>query len=89
VRIARYAGPDGVVGFGFVEDVEDDGTPGAATTVTPLRGHPFGPTEVAGPPVPFADVRLLAPVLPSKVIAVARNYAEHAAEMGRPSLPTR
>jgi 2-keto-4-pentenoate hydratase/2-oxohepta-3-ene-1,7-dioic acid hydratase in catechol pathway len=82
VRIARYAGPDGVVGFGFVEGVGDDGSPGPDTTVTPLRGHPFGPTEPAGPPVPFAEVRLLAPVLPSKVVAVAKNYAEHAAEMG-------
>jgi 2-keto-4-pentenoate hydratase/2-oxohepta-3-ene-1,7-dioic acid hydratase in catechol pathway len=27
-------------------------------------------------------VRLLAPVLPSKVVAVGRNYAEHAREMG-------
>ena len=33
--------------------------------------------------VPLADVRLLAPVLPrSKVVAVGRNYAEHAAELG-------
>ncbi len=30
------------------------------------------------------DVRLLAPVLPSKVVGVARNYAEHAAELGNP-----
>ena len=30
----------------------------------------------------LSDVRLVAPVLPSKVIAVGRNYAEHAREMG-------
>nr|WP_255672653.1 fumarylacetoacetate hydrolase family protein [Glycomyces amatae] len=28
------------------------------------------------------DVRLLAPILPSKVVCVGRNYAEHAAELG-------
>jgi len=37
---------------------------------------------VAGAPVPLADVRLLAPVLPSKIVAVGKNYAAHAAEMG-------
>src|SRR6266487_3541447 len=29
-----------------------------------------------------ADVRLLAPVSPSKIVCVGRNYREHAAEMG-------
>jgi 2-keto-4-pentenoate hydratase/2-oxohepta-3-ene-1,7-dioic acid hydratase in catechol pathway len=33
--------------------------------------------------IPLAEVRLLAPVLPrSKVVAIGRNYAAHAAEMG-------
>jgi 2-keto-4-pentenoate hydratase/2-oxohepta-3-ene-1,7-dioic acid hydratase in catechol pathway len=31
---------------------------------------------------PFADVRLLAPVVPSKIVCVGRNYREHAAELG-------
>ncbi|CAB5038585.1 unannotated protein [freshwater metagenome] len=61
-------GPDG--------EVEPD------TTITPIAGHPFGSLEVSGPPIAFSDTRLLAPVLPSKIIAVARNYAAHAAEMG-------
>jgi 2-keto-4-pentenoate hydratase/2-oxohepta-3-ene-1,7-dioic acid hydratase in catechol pathway len=82
VRIARFAGPDGVVGFGVVDGVDADGAPGPTTTVTPIVGHPFGPIEVAGAPVPFVDVRLLAPVLPSKIVAVGKNYAAHAAEMG-------
>ena len=30
----------------------------------------------------MADVRLLAPILPTKVICVGKNYAAHAAEMG-------
>ncbi len=82
MRIARFAGPDGVVGFGVVDGVGADGEPGPDTTVTPVAGHPFGPLEASGPPVPFAEVRLLAPVLPSKIVAVAKNYAAHAAEMG-------
>ena len=32
--------------------------------------------------VPLASVRLLAPVQPSKVVCVGRNYREHAAELG-------
>ena len=51
-------------------------------TVRRIDGHPFAPFQVVGEPQPLADVRLLAPVLPSKVVAVGRNYAEHAQEMG-------
>lgn len=68
--------------FGTVDGVGPDGEIGDDTTVTPVLGHPFVPLEPAGPPVAFADVRLLAPVLPSKIIAVGKNYAAHAAEMG-------
>lgn len=82
MRIARFAGPDGVVTFGTVDGVGPDGEVGDETTVTPVVGHPFGPLEPAGPPIPYGDVRLLAPVLPSKIIAVGKNYAAHAAEMG-------
>jgi 2-keto-4-pentenoate hydratase/2-oxohepta-3-ene-1,7-dioic acid hydratase in catechol pathway len=82
VRIARFAGPDGVIGFGLVEGASPDGEPGPATTVIPIVGHPFGPVQPAGDPVPYSDVRLLAPVLPSKIVAVAKNYAAHAQEMG-------
>jgi 2-keto-4-pentenoate hydratase/2-oxohepta-3-ene-1,7-dioic acid hydratase in catechol pathway len=31
---------------------------------------------------PLADVTLLAPVAPTKIVCVGRNYAEHAAELG-------
>lgn len=33
-------------------------------------------------PKPVADLHLLAPVHPSKIVCVGRNYREHAAEMG-------
>ncbi|MFN2597384.1 MAG: fumarylacetoacetate hydrolase family protein [Pyrinomonadaceae bacterium] len=37
--------------------------------------------------LPLADVQILAPVAPSKIVCVGRNYQEHAAELGNP-LPT-
>ena len=47
-----------------------------------LRGTFFEDPVPTGDEVPADDVRLLAPVLPSKVVCVGRNYADHAAEMG-------
>jgi 2-keto-4-pentenoate hydratase/2-oxohepta-3-ene-1,7-dioic acid hydratase in catechol pathway len=32
--------------------------------------------------LPLSDVKLLAPVVPSKIVCVGRNYREHAAELG-------
>jgi 2-keto-4-pentenoate hydratase/2-oxohepta-3-ene-1,7-dioic acid hydratase in catechol pathway len=92
VRIARFA-HGGDVGYGIVEDVQQDGAAGTVTgadadglVVAELLGHPFGVGDEAirltGARWPLADVRLLAPVLPSKVVAIGRNYAEHAAELG-------
>jgi len=54
--------------------------------VAQLAGHPFGGREedikLTGIRFPLADVRLLAPILPSKVICIGKNYADHAREMG-------
>jgi len=47
-----------------------------------LRGTFFEDPLPTGEEIPLDDVRLLAPVLPSKVVAVGRNYAGHAAEFG-------
>jgi len=33
-------------------------------------------------PLPFEGARILAPVAPSKIVCVGRNYREHAAELG-------
>jgi 2-keto-4-pentenoate hydratase/2-oxohepta-3-ene-1,7-dioic acid hydratase in catechol pathway len=75
VRIARFS-VQGAPAFGVV-----DGDPGEEH-VTVIDGHPFGAFELATLRLPLRDVRLLAPVLPSKVIGVGRNYADHAKEMG-------
>lgn len=42
----------------------------------------FGKPEFAGQSWPLAEVRLLAPTVPSKIVCIGRNYAEHAAELG-------
>jgi 2-keto-4-pentenoate hydratase/2-oxohepta-3-ene-1,7-dioic acid hydratase in catechol pathway len=73
VRLARIAHPGGVA-FASVEGDGDD------TQVLEIAEHPFGRPNFTGKRWPLADVRLLAPILPSKVIAVGRNYAKHAAE---------
>jgi 2-keto-4-pentenoate hydratase/2-oxohepta-3-ene-1,7-dioic acid hydratase in catechol pathway len=93
VRIARFA-KGGEVAYGVVGEAQADGA-GAARPLTParglsviaeLQGHPFSPgkggVQFTGATFPLDDVRLLAPVLPSKVVAVGRNYADHAREMG-------
>jgi 2-keto-4-pentenoate hydratase/2-oxohepta-3-ene-1,7-dioic acid hydratase in catechol pathway len=81
VKIARYS-RGGQVGFAVVEELGADGEPTPETYLAALESHPFGPLTPTGIRHAYADVRLLSPVLPSKVVAVARNYADHAAEMG-------
>jgi 2-keto-4-pentenoate hydratase/2-oxohepta-3-ene-1,7-dioic acid hydratase in catechol pathway len=85
VRIARFVHPGSAnaasgVAWGTVE-----GPPGAgpeALTVAAIDGHPFGPITFTGDRWAMDDVRMLSPILPSKVVAIGKNYAEHAAEMG-------
>jgi len=52
--------------------------------VRPLQGTFFEEPLPTGEELPADGVRLLAPVIPSKLVCVARNYAEHAKEMGNP-----
>jgi 2-keto-4-pentenoate hydratase/2-oxohepta-3-ene-1,7-dioic acid hydratase in catechol pathway len=46
------------------------------------RGSPFVAWEPTETVVPWETAQLLAPVLPSKLVAVGRNYEDHAAERG-------
>jgi len=50
--------------------------------VRPLQGTFFNDPIPTGEELPIATIRLLSPILPSKVVAVGRNYVEHAEEMG-------
>jgi len=60
--------------FGVVEG--EDGLRSLAL----LSAHPFGELVFTGERVPLRNP--LAPVLPSKIIGIGKNYADHAAEMG-------
>jgi 2-keto-4-pentenoate hydratase/2-oxohepta-3-ene-1,7-dioic acid hydratase in catechol pathway len=77
VRIARFAS-GGEVAYGIVEDQGNGASGGQGAVVAELHGHPFGTDpgslRFTGGRYPVAEVRLLAPVLPSKVIAVDGNY---------------
>ena len=50
----------------------------------PIIGSIFGDFRIGTSPVPIGDVRVLPPVLPTKVIGIGRNYKEHALELGNP-----
>jgi len=53
--------------------------------LVPLADAPWlDPGPGRGAPVPRATARLLAPAAPSKIVAVGRNYRDHAAERGKP-----
>jgi 2-keto-4-pentenoate hydratase/2-oxohepta-3-ene-1,7-dioic acid hydratase in catechol pathway len=78
LRIARFS-KSGEVAFGVVEGGQGNGAADLAQeelVVAEISGHPFGEGVVrfTGDRYRLADVRLLAPVLPSKVVAVERNY---------------
>jgi 2-keto-4-pentenoate hydratase/2-oxohepta-3-ene-1,7-dioic acid hydratase in catechol pathway len=85
VRIARFVHPGSAavpsgVAWGVVEGALD--APLDALTVAAIDGHPFAAITFTGERWAVPDVRLLSPILPSKVVAVGRNYADHAREMG-------
>ena len=76
MRISRIAHPEGVA-FAAVE-TGPDGQDVAAE----IAEHPFGPVQLTGRRWPVADIRLLAPILPTKIVCIGKNYADHAREMG-------
>ncbi len=49
-----------------------------------LDGPPWASPRERGRSLPLGEAALLAPATPSKIVAVGRNYAGHAAERGKP-----
>jgi len=49
-----------------------------------LRGDVFGSPSFDKTPTPAKGLKTLVPVVPSKIIAVGLNYADHARESGKP-----
>ncbi len=76
MRFIRFI-HEGMERFGLIEGEQ----------VVPLSGRPWEAISPCGQAVPLAGLPLLAPVCPSKIVAVGRNYREHAAELGNP-VPT-
>ena len=50
--------------------------------VQTISGLPWGPWSRTPTEFPLDAVRLLAPVEPTKIVCIGRNYAAHAAELG-------
>jgi len=48
-----------------------------------IEGVPFDAIQITGRGLSLEDVRVLAPVTPSKIVAVGLNYRDHAREMGK------
>jgi 2-keto-4-pentenoate hydratase/2-oxohepta-3-ene-1,7-dioic acid hydratase in catechol pathway len=72
-----------------VDSTVDDITYGAVEEdgIRLHRGSPFIAWEPTETMVGWNEARLLAPVIPTKIIAVGRNYVDHAAELGN-KVPT-
>ena len=73
MRLVRFRTGDRIA-TGAVDDGSD--------VARVLRGTFFEDPVPTGEEVRLEDVRLLAPVLPSKVVCLGKNYAAHAAEFG-------
>ena len=73
MKIARFS-HNGSINFGIVDESD----------IVVLAGDPmFAGFDTTGERVPLADSVLLAPAIPrSKVVAVGKNYHDHAKEMG-------
>jgi 2-keto-4-pentenoate hydratase/2-oxohepta-3-ene-1,7-dioic acid hydratase in catechol pathway len=72
MRFIRFSTADDAPRYGWL--YED--------RVGPIEGVPFGDYRRLEAEIPLHQVRLLAPVVPGKIICVGRNYAEHAKEQG-------
>lgn len=68
VRFAHEEGPR----YGLLDGPE----------VVVIAPHPFTEFKPTGERVPVDGLQLLAPVIPSKVVCVGKNYRDHAAELG-------
>lgn len=71
MRLARYL-CDGRIGFGICQEGR----------IKTLSWEPFEDIAVDSGEIDLSGVELLAPVVPSKIVAVGLNYSDHARELG-------
>jgi 2-keto-4-pentenoate hydratase/2-oxohepta-3-ene-1,7-dioic acid hydratase in catechol pathway len=78
MKYCRFISPEGPR-YGFIQTLD------GADSVTQMAGDGAFP-DLAGArsmdPVRLSSIALLAPVQPSKIVCVGRNYADHAKEFG-------
>jgi 2-keto-4-pentenoate hydratase/2-oxohepta-3-ene-1,7-dioic acid hydratase in catechol pathway len=79
MRLIRYTYLDDPPQYGWLRDDH----------AGPLEGDPFGDYRRMEAAIPLERIRLLPPVIPTKIVCIGRNYAAHAAEHGAevPSQP--
>jgi len=79
MRIVRYQINDETPKPGWILD----------DNVGEIQGDLFGQYRRRDAKMPLADVKLVAPCQPTKIICVGRNYVEHAKELGNevPKVP--
>lgn len=76
MRFIRYQKDDATSVYGWILSQADQ------LLVGPVEGSPFGEFRRLEADQPLESHRLLAPVLPSKILCVGRNYIAHAKEHG-------
>ncbi len=74
MKILRFES-DGRISYGLLD--------AGSGKIREIAGPPFDTVQVTGRGFPLDDVRVLAPVTPSKIVAVGLNYRDHAREMGK------
>lgn len=79
MRIVRYQINDEAPKYGWLLDEK----------IGEIQGDLFDQYRRRDAKTPLADVRLVAPCQPTKIVCVGRNYVEHAKEMGNdvPKVP--
>jgi 2-keto-4-pentenoate hydratase/2-oxohepta-3-ene-1,7-dioic acid hydratase in catechol pathway len=70
MRFCRFKTKDQAVRFGIVEN----------DSISPIDASPLEKWKKADSSVPLTEATLLAPIVPPNLIAIGRNYLEHAKE---------
>lgn len=74
MKILRFE-ESGRSAFGVLNEADGE--------IREIAGQPFHGIRYTGSRFRLSEIRLLAPVLPSKIVAVGLNYRDHAGEMGK------
>jgi 2-keto-4-pentenoate hydratase/2-oxohepta-3-ene-1,7-dioic acid hydratase in catechol pathway len=79
MRIVRYQTNGDAIKYGWMLDDK----------IGEIVGNIFGEYRRREAKTPVADVKLITPCVPSKIVCVGRNYVEHAKELGNeiPKVP--